>query len=44
MDANNFQAYDISGLMMRPYDKALYQIDMFFVKKDSPLVNVKRWN
>ena len=43
MDDNNYQAYDISQFMRRPFDKALYQIDMFFVKKDSPLVLSKRW-
>lgn len=43
MDKKNFQAYDISQFMRRPFDKALYQIDMFFVKKDSPLVASKRW-
>jgi FkbM family methyltransferase len=43
MDNKNFQAYDISQFMRRPYDKALFQIDMFFVKKDSPLIADKRW-
>lgn len=43
MDKKNFQAYDISQFMRRPFDKALFQIDMFFVKKDSPLVAAKRW-
>jgi FkbM family methyltransferase len=44
MNENNFQAYDISQFMRRPFDKALYQIDMFFVRKDSQLVHSKRWN
>lgn len=44
MDKKNFQAYDISQFMRRPFDKALYQVDMFFVKKDSPLILTKRWN
>lgn len=43
MDLRNFQAYDISQFMRRPFDKALFQIDMFFVKKDSNLVASKRW-
>lgn len=44
MDENNFQPYDISSLMRRPFDKALYQVDMFFVKKDSKLVAGRKWN
>ncbi len=43
MDARNFQAYDISQFMRRPYDMALFQIDMFFVKKTSSLLASKRW-
>lgn len=43
MDRKGFQAYDISQFIRRPYDKALYQIDMFFVKKNSRLVMEKEW-
>ena len=43
MDEHNFQAYDISQFMRRPYDKSLYQVDMFFVKQDSLLISAKRW-
>jgi FkbM family methyltransferase len=43
MDSKGFQAYDISQLMRRPFDKALYQIDLLFVKKDSNLIASKRW-
>ena len=43
MDSKNFQAYDISQFIRRPFDKALYQMDMFFVKKDSDLLSVKQW-
>lgn len=43
MDKRNFQAYDISQFMRRPFDKALYQVDMFFIKKDSSLIADKRW-
>jgi FkbM family methyltransferase len=39
MDAIGFQLYDISALMRKPYDKALYQIDGLFVKKDSKFIN-----
>lgn len=43
MDSNNFQPYDISQFVRRPFDKGLAQIDMFFVKKDSDLVASTRW-
>lgn len=43
MDEKNFQAYDISQFMRRPYDKALLQIDLIFVKKDSKIIESKRW-
>ena len=43
MKQRGFQAYDISQLMRRPFDKALFQLDMFFVKESSPLVKSSRW-
>ncbi len=43
MDQNGFQAYDISQMMRRPFDNALYQVDVFFVKKDSRLIADKTW-
>lgn len=39
----NFQAYDICTLMRRPFDQALYQADVLFVKSTSNLVASKRW-
>ena len=44
MDNKGFQAYDISQLMRRPLDKALYQADVFFVNKNSPLLKSRSWN
>lgn len=44
MDEADFQLYDITQFMRRPYDKALYQIDVLFVKKNSQWVNDRRWN
>jgi len=44
MGEHQFQAYDIPGFMRRPYDKALYQIDILFVKTNSSLIAAKRWN
>ena len=43
MNDKGFQAYNISQFIRRPFDKALYQVDMFFVKKDSALVADKVW-
>ena len=40
----NYQMYDITQFMRRPYDKALFQIDLMFIKKDSSLIKEKRWN
>ena len=43
MNEKQFQVYDISHFIRRPFDKALFQLDMFFVKKDSALIESKRW-
>jgi hypothetical protein len=43
MDERGFQAYDICQFMRRPYDLALYQIDMLFISKISRFVSDKRW-
>lgn len=43
MQQQGFQAYDISQFIRRPYDKALWQLDMLFAKKDSKFVTDKRW-
>jgi FkbM family methyltransferase len=43
MNSYNFQLYDITQFMRRPYDKALFQCDFIFIKKDSPLLASKRW-
>lgn len=44
MDEAGFQLYDISQFMRRPFDKALYQLDVLFVKKTATWVAEKRWN
>ena len=43
MDAQGFQAYDICQFMRRPFDKALFQMDVLFVKKNSSFVNDGNW-
>jgi FkbM family methyltransferase len=44
MDSKGFQAYDICQFMRRPFDKALFQIDLLFIKKNSSLISEKRWS
>jgi FkbM family methyltransferase len=43
MAERRFRAYDISSLYRRPYDNALWQVDMMFVRMDSPLIASNRW-
>lgn len=38
-----FQIYDITQLMRRPFDNALYQMDVLFVRKNSKFISDKRW-
>ena len=44
LDARGFVAFDICGLTRRPLDDALWQADLVFVPKDSPLRRDKRWS
>jgi FkbM family methyltransferase len=44
MNNRGFQSYDICQFMRRPYDKALYQIDLLFIKKNSRFISCKRWH
>jgi hypothetical protein len=43
MEANNFVVYDICTLMRRPFDKALFQSDFLFLRKDFHLRSSNRW-
>lgn len=43
MQEHQFQAYDISQFIRRPFDKALWQIDMLFIKNNSKFITDKRW-
>ena len=38
-----YQLYDICSLMRRPLDKALFQTDLLFIKKDSQFILNKHW-
>lgn len=44
MQQRQFLAYDISQFIRRPYDKALWQIDLLFVRSDSRFIAEKRWS
>jgi FkbM family methyltransferase len=39
-----FRAYDIAGLIRRPRDLALWQADMVFVARNSPLISSDRYS
>lgn len=43
LDARGWVAYDVCGLTRRPLDGALWQADMLFVPRESPLRADKRW-
>lgn len=43
LDAHGFVMFDICQLHRRPSDKALWQADFIFVKKESPLPKNKSW-
>ncbi|MBI1780013.1 MAG: FkbM family methyltransferase [Sphingobacteriales bacterium] len=44
MATKGFQAYDICQFIRRPYDRALWQMDLLFIKSSSPYISEKRWN
>lgn len=41
--ARGFVAWDLAGLVRRPLDGALWQVDLVFVRADDPLRADKRW-
>ncbi|MEH1792137.1 hypothetical protein [Nostoc sp.] len=43
MNVIGLLAYDICGLTRRPLDQALWQADLIFVPRNSPLISDKRW-
>ncbi|GAB1544825.1 hypothetical protein NUACC21_75010 [Scytonema sp. NUACC21] len=43
LNERDWVAYDICGLTRRPIDKALWQADLLFVPRNSPLRADKRW-
>lgn len=43
MSERGFQVYDICSFFRRPYDGALWQVDVIFVRSSSLLVASKRW-
>jgi FkbM family methyltransferase len=43
LSARNFVLYDIADIIRRPIDNALGQLDLVFVREDSPFRQEKRW-
>ncbi len=43
LQAHGLVAYDLCGQTRRPLDRALWQVDMLFVRENSPLRSDKRW-
>jgi hypothetical protein len=44
LNERDFVAYDVCDFVRRPLDKALWQVDMIFVRRNGPLRADKRWN
>jgi FkbM family methyltransferase len=44
MGNHGFQVYDICSLIRRPYDGAVWQCDVIFVRSSSSLIASKRWS
>ena len=44
LDDFNFQIFDIVDFKYRPLDNNLFQVDMFFIKKDSDIIKNRNYN
>lgn len=44
MADRGFRVYDVGAFFRRPYDNALWQMDVFFVRSSSPLITSTRWS
>jgi FkbM family methyltransferase len=44
MAKNGYQMFDLAGILRRPLDNDLGQIDIVFVKNDSPMIASNRWS
>ena len=44
MDDKGFQVYDICQLMRRPFEKALFQMDVLFIQKNSGIIAETSWD
>ena len=44
LNTQNFQIFDIVDFKLRPLDRILFQVDMFFIKKDSIIIENKKYN
>lgn len=44
LDANGYRLYDVLPMYYRPQDGALWQVDAFYIRKDSALCRSKQWD
>ena len=44
MGKRGFQLYDLCSLIRRPFDGAVWQADVIFLRNSSPLVSSNRWS
>jgi FkbM family methyltransferase len=44
MDELDCQVYDVAGIITRPYDRAVWQLDVVFVGRSSPLLASLAWS
>jgi len=44
MGRRGFQVYDLCSLIRRPYDGAVWQADVIFIRNSSPLISSNRWS
>lgn len=44
MGKRGFQVYDLCSLIRRPYDGAVWQADVVFIRSSSPLIRSNRWS
>jgi hypothetical protein len=44
MGRREFQVYDLCSFFRRPFDGALWQVDVIFVHRSSSLVSSSRWS
>jgi hypothetical protein len=44
MEKRDYRLYDVLPQYYRPLDGALWQVDVFYARRDSPLVSSRNWD